>query len=230
MAFHTPGLWHVDRPTEAGKSTWPDTGAMAASGHAGAGVCRGSAGWAAWALSSRQLTLHPGTRPACPAALHESSPLPAPDTRGRRSVRRGVLESPALTPLSALPSGQCHRLAGPGWTLSVPGPPPASLCEAPGRLALSSAEPVVRVQTICPPPNPDPGIPYEVGVTLGGPPGLDAVTSSSLIAGGLQSLSAAWVAHVGSVLFVRGGFFYFRIKPNGEGEKWMSELLINMHW
>lgn len=87
---------------------------------------------------------------------------------------------------------------------------------------------MVQVQTICPPPNP--GIPYEVGVALGGPPGPDAVTSSSLAAGGLQSLSAAWVAHVGSVLFVRGGFFYFRIKPNGEGEKWTSELLMNMHW
>lgn len=115
------------------KATWPDAGATAASGHPGAGLRRGPAGQVRSGPSSWLLTLH--RYQACPSSC--TRPLPVPDTGGRRSAWRASRKSlpyPAECP-PLRPGSPSRR---PVVDAECPCPPPASLCEAPGRLALLS--------------------------------------------------------------------------------------------
>lgn len=116
------------------KATWPGAGATAASGHPGAGLRRGSAGRVrSGRRHGHSLSIQ---MPGPPVQLYSTFT----SARYRRAplCMAGRHGNPCPTPLSVLLSGQCHPLAGLSWTLSVPCPPPASLCEALGRLTLSS--------------------------------------------------------------------------------------------
>lgn len=99
--------------------------------------------------------------PLCTAGQHKKS-LPYP----RRS---------------GLPSGQCHLAQGPRWTLSVSHLPPAFLREALGHLAPAGQSLWSGFRpSVLPPP---PGMPYEVGVALGAPPGWTSSPPTPLLQG-----------------------------------------------
>lgn len=191
MVFHMPGLWHMDQPTrgwEIKRQPGLTRGPRPPRVTQGLDSAEGRPGRCARARR-HGCSLSIDTRPARPAVLA----LYQCQIQEGTALHGGRHGNPCPTPLSVLPSGQGHPLAGLWWMLSVL----ARHLHLYVKLRDAwrcRAEPVVGVRTICPSPHP-PGIHCEVGVALGGPPGWTSSPPTPSAAGDPQALSAARLAH-----------------------------------